>query len=200
MDWNAILVAVIQLFVITDPVGNLPILYALTKKESVEQRGRTFLVAVFVAFALLIFFALTGTGILSIFHITIPDFEIAGGVLLLLIASLILIRGSWVETDGEGSSTHGVGAVPLGCPILVGPGAITTAIVLIGVYGLGATIVAILINFAISFVVLVNGERLFKILGEEGSEIIARVMAILLASMAIHYIRVGILAVLASVR
>jgi multiple antibiotic resistance protein len=198
MNWNGLLVAVVQLFVITDPIGNLPILYALTRKETAEQRSKDFLLAVLVAFSLLLLFALLGTGILSMFHITMPDFKIAGGLLLLSIAMLILVRGSWIESDGQ--PMRAMGAVPLGCPILVGPGAITTAMVLLGIYGLKVTLLAIFINFAISYVVLHNGERIFKLLGEAGSEIIARVMAIILAGMAIHYIRIGIEAVVIGLR
>lgn len=198
MNWNGLLVAVIQLFVITDPIGNMPVLYALTRKETAEQRSKDFLLAVLVAFSLLLLFALLGTGILSIFHITMPDFMIAGGLLLLSIAMLILVRGSWIDTENQ--SSRAVGAVPLGCPILVGPGAITTAMVLLGIYGLKVTLLAILINFAISYIVLHNGERIFKLLGEAGSEIIARVMAIILAGMAIHYIRIGIEAVVIGLR
>jgi multiple antibiotic resistance protein len=197
MDLYALMVAIIQLFIITDPVGNLPIFETLTKKESKEEKHKTYLQATFVGFALLVVFAVLGNFILSLFHITLPDFKIAGGILLLIIAILILVRGSWIE---DGDHTHPVGAVPMGVPILVGPGAITTAMVLMGLYGPAVTLTAIVINFGISFFTMFFGDTLFKLLGERGSEIIARVLTILLAAIAVHYIRSGIMDIVVTLR
>jgi multiple antibiotic resistance protein len=197
MDLYGLLVAVIQLFVITDPIGNLPILQALTKKETPERRHRTFIQAVLAAFTLLIIFSVAGNLILSLFHITLPDFKIAGGILLLIIAIIILVRGSWIE---EGETSHPIGVVPLGVPILVGPGAITTAMVLMSIYGAWITLLAVLINFSASFVTLYFGDRIFKLIGEEGSEIVARVMTIILAAIAIKYIHGGIIDIVQTLR
>lgn len=197
MDLYALMVAIIQLFIITDPVGNLPIFEALTKKELKEEKHKTYLQATFVGFTLLVVFAILGNFILALFHITLPDFKIAGGILLLIIAILILVRGSWIEDTDH---THPVGAVPMGVPILVGPGAITTAMVLMGLYGPAVTLTAIVINFGISFFTMFFGDTLFKLLGERGSEIIARVLTILLAAIAVHYIRSGVMDILITLR
>lgn len=193
MDWYSILVASLQLFIITDPLGNLPIFFALTKRESYKKRHKTFLLAVISAFALLLLFAIAGGWILTIFRFTLNDLKIAGGILLLVISVLLLVKGSWLEIPEEPSS---VGVVPLGCPILVGPGAITTAMVLMGIYGVNITLIAILINFLASFVVLYCGESILKIIGKEGSDIISRIMVILIAAIAVHYIREGIVAII----
>jgi len=188
-DWMALIVTSIQIFVITDPVGNLPIFYGITKKMTAKNRRDTFVTAVLFAFSLLVAFAFLGNGILDIFRISMADFKVAGGILILIIAILILVRGSWVE-DGEHPET--VGAVPIGCPLLVGPGAITTAMVSMGINGIVITILAILVNFGISFVTLYFGEEIFKFLGETGAQIISKVMAILLAAIAISFIHSGI--------
>jgi multiple antibiotic resistance protein len=189
MDWMALLVASIQIFAITDPIGNLPIFYGITKKLTHKERQKTFMTAVFFAFSLLILFAFLGNGILELFRITMADFKVAGGILILIISILILVRGSWVE-DSEHPET--VGAVPIGCPLLVGPGAITTAMVSMGINGIKITLLAIAVNFIVSFITLFFGEKIFKFLGETGSEIIGKVMAILLAAIAVSFIHSGI--------
>lgn len=189
-NWMALTIATVQLFLITDPIGNLPIFYSITKNESEKERKMNFVTAVFFAFSLLIVFAFLGTAILDLFRITIADFKIAGGILILIIAILILVRGSWVEDNRHSQS---VGAVPLGCPLLVGPGAITTAMVSMATNGIYITLIAIAINFFVAYFTLINGGIIFKYLGKNGSEIIAKVMAILLAAIAVSFIHSGII-------
>lgn len=184
-----ILIAVIQLFVITDPLGNLPIFHMLTKDKKIEERRKTYLAATVFGFTILVVFALLGTYILQLFNITLSDFRIAGGILLLILSVLILVRGNWLEVK---SDDRIIGAVPLGCPIIAGPGAITTSMVLMGSFGLRITITAILIASLINIVILLLGDTIFKYLGENGSEIISRIMAIFLAAIGVHYIIVGI--------
>jgi len=188
-NWMALLIASIQIFAITDPLGNLPIFYGITKKMTSKERRSTFVTAVLFAFSLLIVFAFLGNGILDLFRISMSDFKVAGGILILIIAVLILVRGSWVD-DIEHPET--VGAVPIGCPLLVGPGAITTAMVSMGVNGVIITMLAIAANFLVSLITLYFGERIFNFLGETGSQIIGKVMAILLAAIAISFIHAGI--------
>lgn len=189
-DMMSFIVATIQIFIITDPIGNLPIFYGITKKLNSTERHNTFVTAVFFAFSLLIVFAFLGNGILELFKITLADFKVAGGILILIISILILVRGSWSE-DTEHPET--VGAVPIGCPLLVGPGAITTAMVLMSINGVYVTLLAILANFAISYISLYNGEKIFNFLGETGSQIVGKVMSILLASIAVNFIHSGVL-------
>jgi multiple antibiotic resistance protein len=124
--------------------------------------------------------------------INLDDFRIAGGLLLLVMSFFILIRGHFTEiVPGEDP-----GAVPLGCPLLVGPGAITTAMVFIGLYGMGITLAAVAVNFIISGLVLYFGEWIYDKIGKTGSMIIAKVMAIMLAAIAVKFIRVGIFSLL----
>jgi len=180
--------SIIALFVIIDPLGNLPIFMGLTDGMDAKQRRDTFMEALYVGFLLLMLFVLAGTGILSMFMINLNDFKIAGGILLLVI-SIYMLRGHFVQIN-KGDD---VGAVPLGCPLLVGPGAITTAIVLMGMYGMWITITAVAINFLISGLILYFGNRIYQMLGRTGSQIIAKVMAIILAAIAVKFIREGIM-------
>lgn len=116
---------IISLFIIVDPLGNIPIFISLTKEMEEAEKKKVFHTATLTGLVLLLAFALAGQRILVFFGITLYSFMIAGGVLLLIIAIRILITGGLKEYI---ESPESVGAVPIGCPLLVGPGAITTTI------------------------------------------------------------------------
>lgn len=187
MEVSPFIRAFLALFIITDSIGNLPVFMALTEKQSEQKRRNTLRIAVLTGFVLLLVVSLVGTGVLAIFNITLSDFRIAGGALLFVIAILILIGGKWTEEEDED-----VGAVPLGCPLLVGPGAITTAIVLIGDFGLYVTLFAIMANFVVAWIIFLFAENIHKFLGHTGSKIVTKIMAILIAAIAIKFIHKGV--------
>ena len=180
--------AAIALFIIVDPLGNIPIFVGLTENISDTQRKKTYNTAVLVSFALLLVFAFTGQEILSLFGLTIYSFEIAGGILLLIIAIRILISGFHRSDE----SPESLGAVPIAIPLLVGPGAITTTILNLQNYGTIITILAVVIVLGLTWVILrfING--VYKILGKTGALVIARVMALLIAAIAVQYILTGL--------
>lgn len=175
--------ALISLFIVIDPVGNIPLFLTLTKNMNSNERQRAFKTAILTSMALLLVFALLGHQILLFFNISIGEFMIAGGVLLMIIAVKILL-GGWKE-EGPPES---VGAVPLACPLIVGPGAVTTTIVLLGTVGFVNTLIAILVNLLLVWLVLRFIEPINRFLGRAGSEVVARVMAILIASIAVGYV------------
>ena len=117
--------AVMTLFVIVNPLGNIPLFVSLTNKMNENQRKNVFNTASIVAFVLLLIFAFTGKEIFSVFGISIYSFQISGGILLLIIAIRIIVTGRVLDLD---DSPESVGAVPIAMPLLVGPGAITTTI------------------------------------------------------------------------
>jgi len=185
-----VLRATVALLVIVDPLGNIPIFVSLTGNMDKEVRAKTFKVAVSIGFSLLFLFAVFGLEILELFNIAIPSFRIAGGLLLLIIAVEILVRGGW---HYKGSKPETTGAVPMGFPLLVGPGAITTTIVNIHTYGIPITIVSIIFVSIITWVVLRYIDLVYSFLGEVGCEVVARVMAILIAAIAIQFMVEGFL-------
>jgi multiple antibiotic resistance protein len=180
--------AIIALFIIVDPLGNIPIFVGLTENINDAQRKKTYNTAILVSFALLLVFAFTGQEILSLFGLSIYSFEVAGGILLLIIAIRILISGFHESTE----SPESLGAVPIAIPLLVGPGAITTTIFNLQSYGTIITISAVVVVLALTWVILrfING--FYKILGKTGSIVIARVMALLIAAIAVQYILTGV--------
>ncbi len=177
--------AVIALFIIVDPFGNIPIFIGLTENIPDAQKKKVYNTATLVGMALLLVFAFTGQEIFSLFGLSIYSFEVAGGILLLIIAIRILITGSMHE---NAESPESLGAVPIAIPLLVGPGAITTTILDLQAYGTVIAILAVLIVLSLTWVILRYINGIYKFLGKTGSIVIARVMALLIAAIAVQYI------------
>lgn len=171
-----------------DPLGNIPIFIGLTEKIEPSQRKRVFNVAALVGFILLLVFSLLGQEILNLFGLSIYAFEIAGGILLLIIAIRILISGSMHENV---ESPESLGAVPIAMPLLVGPGAITTTIFNLQSYGILIAVIAVVVVLLITWVTLRFIGGIYRVLGKTGSLVIARVMALLIAAIAIQYMLTG---------
>ncbi len=190
MDWKALIQAIVWLFLILDPLGNLPLFIAATQNQSSFERRRTFSLATLTAFVLLVIFMLSGMTVLNLFRVTLADLQIAGGLLLLIIAIRIVLFGHWGVEEAPHTSF-----VPLACPLLAGPGAITATLVLQATYGLLTTTLAVIASFLVTWLILMFGEKFFQILGKTGSMVLAQVMALLLATIAVQFIRSGITSV-----
>ena len=188
----SLLQATAALLIVLDPLGLVPLAVAVTRKFNDAERRRLIRRAVLTGFALLLVFTFTGTGILRLFRITLDDLRIAGGLLLLVIALSVVLNGR-ISTEPTLDTSTGV--VPLASPLLVGPGAITTAVVLVGTSSLLVTALAVALSFAITWIVLRSTTIIYRVLGESGSDIIARIMGILLAAIAVVYVREGIIGI-----
>ena len=181
--------AAIALFIIVDPLGNIPIFVGLTGNMAETQKKKVYNLAALVGTILLLVFAFTGQQILNIFGLSIYSFGVAGGILLLIIAIRILIS----ETSHENNeSPESLGAVPIAMPLLVGPGAITTTIFNLQSYGTITAILAVVIVLSITWIILRFMNKIYKFLGKTGSLVIGRVMALLIAAIAVQYILTGI--------
>jgi multiple antibiotic resistance protein len=180
--------AALVLFIIVDPFGNIPIFLGLTQSMTDNQRKKIFNTAILVSFILLLLFSFAGQEIFNIFGVSIYSFEIAGGILLLIIAIRILISGSLHEKEDAPES---IGAVPIAMPLLVGPGAITTTILNLQSYDIFVTVLSILIVLTSTWVILRFMNQIYRVLGKTGSVIIARVMSLFIAAIAIQYIIIG---------
>src|SRR5207237_5536377 len=118
----------VTVFVITDPIGNAPIFVAITRNLTPRQRQRAALRAVLAAGALILGFAIFGEVVLRYLHVSLGSLSIAGGLLLMLVA-LEMLRGSDFP-GGDANAPEDVALVPLATPLVAGPGAIATSIVL----------------------------------------------------------------------
>lgn len=160
--------AILVLFIVVDPFGNIPIFMSLTEKMPKEQKRRVFNTATLVGFILLLAFAFAGQEIFSIFGVSIFSFEIAGGVLLLIIAVKILISGS---LTGMNESPESVGAVPIAMPLLVGPGAITTTIFNLQTYGVVVAALSVFAVLTLTWLILRYVDSVYRFLGKTGSRL-----------------------------
>jgi len=181
--------ATLVLFLIVDPFGNIPIFMGLTEKMTKTERQKVFNTATLVGVILLLAFAFAGQQILSIFGVSMFSFEIAGGILLLIIAIKILISGSLEDMS---SSPESMGAVPIAMPLLVGPGAITTTILSLQSYGIAVAAVSVLIVLLLTWFILKYVDLVYRFLGKTGAIVIARVMALLIGAIAIQYLLLGV--------
>jgi len=181
--------AILVLFIVVDPFGNIPIFMSLTEKMPKDQRRKIFNTATLVGCILLLAFAFAGQEIFTIFGVSIFSFEVAGGILLLIISIRILISGS-LENMSE--SPESIGAVPIAMPLLVGPGAITTTILNLQTYGVILTVLSVFAVLIVTWIVLRYVDTVYRFLGKTGAIVIARVMALFIAAIAIQYILVGV--------
>lgn len=190
-----VLKSFITLFVIMDPVGNIPILLGLVKGMPTSVIKRQINNAFVVASVILALFLFFGIKILDLFGIDLTSFRIAGGMILLLLGIFYVLD---IENKHRKESSADL-SVPIGTPLLVGPGTITTTIILVESYGLWTTLIAAVFALAAGFIVFNYAAKFYKILGRHWTGVISRVMGIILAAIAVEFIRVGVIDILRSV-
>jgi len=187
----------VSLFAIVDPFAAVPAFLAMTPRNSVEQKRRMALVASIIAGIMLAAFAAGGQRIFRLFGITLPAFQVAGGLILLL-AALDMLRAKrsslkeTAEETQEGAAKDDIAVTPLAIPMLAGPGSITTVIVLAGKASdlrhkavLFACIAAVsVVSFLVLFVAAAGSRRLSPIL----LNIMERLMGLLLATIGVQFI------------
>jgi MarC family membrane protein len=179
----------------------VPIFLGLVGDQSKGEQARIALRASITCMIVLGAFAVAGSLIFSFFGITIPAFKIAGGILLFGVG-LEMMRARRSETRStneervEAEGKEDVGLIPLGLPLLSGPGAIATVMVLVGkaksVDQRIALYVAIVVVSLITFMILRSGAFIARVLGRTGINVIGRVMGLILAAVAIQFVLDGI--------
>ncbi len=188
--------ALSSIFFLVDPFAALPTFLAVTEGADKVRRRNMARKASLTAWLFLSAFALGGQYIFRMFGITLPAFEIAGGVILLLIGLDMLEakRSATQEVTGDtaaAASKEDAGIVPLGIPMLAGPGSITSVMVLVGQaqtrWQMVAILAAILITAAICYLVLGNSDKVARALGDTGIRILVRIMGLLLVALAVQY-------------
>jgi len=184
------LVASVQLYAIIDPLGAIPLLVNVPNYENLMDRFLK-LVALTVP-TLLLLFAFAGPFILSIFSININDFRVAGGVILLIIAVDVLREGT-PRTMGINPEEYII--VPIITPMLVGPGAITSVMVMVTYYNELSVLTAILVASLATYLTMRYSIYLVRLIGNNTLRIFARFFSIIIASWAVQLIALGILGI-----
>lgn len=194
MTLEIFLLSFIPLFVAMDIIGTTPIFLGYIHGITDKERKKLILEALLAAFILANVFLVFGKAVLVFLGITIDDFRIAGGIILLVIAVIDITSSS----DTRRNPGTSVGVVPLGIPLIMGPAALTTIIILVDNFGYLPTILSMVLNFIIVWAILSNAKWLIKIIGEGGTRAFAKIASLFLAAIAVMMIRVGVLSIIAS--
>ncbi len=182
------LLAFIPIFVAIDVVAILPIFISLM--EGIEKPLKTKIInqSVITALSISIGFIAIGKFVFSVLRIEIYDFKLAGGLLLLIFAIHDLL---FAERERR-TITSTIGIVPLGIPLVVGPAVLTTSIVAVDTYGYIPTLASLVVNLFIVWIVFLNADFIYRLMGDGGSKAFAKVASLLLAAIAVMMIRLGV--------
>lgn len=188
------------IFAIVDPIGNIPIFYSITQKYKKEERKKIIKTSIITAFIVLFIFGLVGNYIFMLFHITIPAFRIAGGLLLFRVAFNMLYgvtpgTKTTQKEKEEASEKDTIGIVPMGIPLLAGPGAISTVMLYNSngdISNIIVVFISVIATLIITYILLRNVDKIFNKIGRVGSHAISRIMGLILAAIAIQFIINGI--------
>jgi multiple antibiotic resistance protein len=196
MNFRAFGETFVTLFVITDPIGNAPIFVAITRNLTPRQRQRAALRAVVAAGALILGFAVFGEVVLRYLHVSLGSLSIAGGLLLMLVA-LEMLRGSdFPGGSGDAGVPEDIALVPLATPLVAGPGAIATSIVLWRAHpgwdGHLSVIGAIILAVACVGVALIVAERVTRATSPAVLSFLTRVFGLLLSAIAVQLVVDGV--------
>jgi len=187
----------VTLFVILDPPGLLPVFLGLTRRMTRKERNASALHASLVGGGVILLFALFGRQILDYLHVSMPALQVAGGLLLLLVA-LELLQGKASETTEQGTN---IAIVPLGIPLLAGPGSIVAIMLavddarnpaLLVVVGLALAAAMLLVYLFLRFAGAIH-----RVLGNGGTTLASRVAGLLLAGIAVQMAADGVFGLIA---
>lgn len=193
---------VAALFIVLDPLAIVPIFATISRHADERETRSTIFHVVIGATILLLFFTITGTWVLNLFGVTLNDLRVGGGLLLLIIAFRLVMEGS-IAAPGknyDNEAEYRAAIIPIISPLLIGPGAITAAVVLAAIHGVVMTALAGIVVMLISMILFFATRFIYRLLGAAGTDLMTRVVGVLVATIAISYIREGISGFLRSTR
>ena len=182
------LLAFIPLFVAIDVFGVLPLFVGLTDGMEPHQKSKLTWEATLTAFGISLVFLVAGKLVFSFLGITESDFRVGGGIVLLVLAVYDLLFSKEQKRDMKDP----VGVVPIGIPLIMGPAALTTIIILVDSYGYFWTIASLIANMLVVLLVFIRAGAIARFMGNAGSRAVAKVAALFLAGIAVMMIRSGI--------
>ena len=180
-------VAFIPIFVAIDPVGLVAVFIGLAGNSTREQRHREGFTGIFTALCIAVGFVFLGKIIFTALGITVADFQVAGGLILLGLAGRELLNVA--PADREASDDFGV--VPLGMPLIAGPALLTALLILADTVGLLFTLISLVVNLALVAIAFWNADLVARWMGRQGLRGVSKIVALLLAAIAVSLIRRG---------
>jgi len=195
-------VAFSSIFFIVDPLAAIPSFLVMTAEDDEPKRRRMARQAAWTCLLVLSLFSLAGSLIFKLLNITLPAFKIGGGIILFLVAfDMLQARRSGTqevtEERQEGAEKEEIGVTPLGIPMLAGPGAISTVMVLMGQsrnwWQAVPVFAAIGVTALVSYYVLAGANRVRRFLGETGIRILMRLMGLVLTALAVQFVLNGMM-------
>jgi len=196
LDVQLFISVFVTLFVIMDPPGTVPVFLALTSSMTQHQRKRAARQAIAVSFGVILGFAFFGQQVLTYLHVTLPALQAAGGLLLLLIAMELLTGKLEDPTPVPGGAVN-VAMVPLGTPLLAGPGAIVATMVYAqqvdGTKQWAAVLLGLVLVHACLYLSMRFADVVNRVLGSSGTSLISRIAGLLLAAIAVQLLAEAVL-------
>ncbi|HUU50230.1 MAG TPA: MarC family protein [Nitrospinota bacterium] len=189
---NVLILTFIPIFVAVDIVGIIPIFLSFVDELDIKTRNKIIWQSIITATVVSLAFAFLGKGIFIILGVTVADFKIAGGLILLVLAVIDIIFPE--KKRREPGST--VGVVPIGMPLIVGPAVITTIIILVDIYGVIITTISLILNLLIACIALYSSNMIINLIGEGGLKATSKVVSLLLAAIGVMMIRLGIIEII----
>ncbi len=194
--------SLIIMLVVVDPIGIAPIFAALTQGETPAVKRRLAIRSTLIAGIILVVFVLVGDSLLNALGIGMPAFQIAGGLLLFLLAvDMVFARPSGLRyptarEQREAETKKDISVFPLAIPLIAGPGAMTTVLLMVGEQGddpvvIGTVFVVLVIVLLVTLLSLYFSSRLMAFMGETGANVVSRVLGVILAALAVQYVLNG---------
>ena len=197
IDTAFLITAFVTMFVVIDPIGLAPLFVALTQGVPEQQRRRIALRACGLGMAILIAFALFGEALLGFVGISMPAFRVAGGILLFLTALDMLFERRTQRREDQSEDSHDAPSVfPLAIPLLAGPGAIASVILLTGqkpgIEGLALVLAITALVLAVCMVLFLASGLLERAMGKTGITVVTRLLGMLLAALSVQFVLDGL--------
>ena len=186
----------ILLLAILDPFMAAPPFLAMTRKMDREEREKILRNGVIIAGVILAAVMLVGTALLNLFGISIQSFQIAGGILIFILGTQIVLGQEIVKTDGNRKKeTKDTIALLLGTPLLAGPASITTMILVAQTYGIFYPSISLVLALVATYLIMLLGNRLIDKIGDNALNATSKFMGLVLAAFGIEFIKKGIIAI-----
>ena len=190
--FNDILLTFIPMFFTVDPIGILPIFASLTHGLAPAEKREIIFQSLITATLVAVGFIFLGRGIFHFLGITMGDFMVAGGIILFCLGMIDLTS----QGKTRRASALGLGAVPIGTPLVVGPAVLTISLMLVSVRGFAITLIALFLNIMLVGLVFIFSDNLMRLLGSAGSRALSKVMMLLLAAIGVMMVRRGIIEIM----